>query len=253
MQDVMPVTTARTFDAGPGPGGRIGLLVLGRDPVCELECADVVGRDDVTLHVARVADPADFSAETLATLAGPIAASAVSILAGDRLDVIAVACASAVLAVGPEVLARKLKQHRPAVQVTDPGTAAIAVLRAAGARRLSLLLTTADPVVNQRTIAGYEAAGFEVTRALTLSLADDKAMSTLSLRSISEALAAAEDQSSDAIFVPCTALRTWLAVGRSRGPGDRPVLTGNRAMIVHAKCLASGAALPASLKQLFER
>ena len=253
MRDVIPVTTTRTFDAGPGPGGRIGLLVLGRDPVCELECAEVVGRGDVTLHVARVPDPPDFRAETLATLAGPIAASALSILAGDRLDVIAVACASAVLAIGPEVLEWTLRQHRPSVQVTDPGTAAVAVLRAVGARRLSLLLTTADPVVNQRTVARYEAAGFEIDRAITLSLADDKAMSTLSLQSIAEALAAADDPRSDAILVPCTALRTSLAVGRSRDRDDRPVLTGNRAMIVHAKCMALGAVLPQSLEQLVGR
>ena len=253
MQDATPVATSRTFDAGPGAAGRIGLLVLGRDPVCELECADVVGKGDVTLHVARVADPVDFRADTLAKLAGPIAESACSILAGDRLEVIAVACASAVLTIGPEALARKLRQSRPSVQVTDPGTAAIAVLKAAGARRLSLLLTTADPVVNQRTIAKYEAAGFEVIRALTLSLADDKAMSTLSLQSITEALAAVEAPRSDATFVPCTALRTWLAIGRFRNPRDRPVVTGNRAMMVHAKCMASGAALPASLEELTVR
>ena len=253
MRDVVPVTTSRTFDAGPGSGGRIGLLVLGRDPVCELECADIVGKGDITLHVARVTDPADFRADTLAMLAGPIAAAASSILAGDRLDVIAVACASAVLAIGPEALARKLGLSRPSVRVTDPGTAAVAVLKAAGARRLSLLLTTADPVVNRRTVAKYEGAGFEITRALTLSLADDKAMSTLSLQSISEALAAAEDPASDTTFVPCTALRTWLAIDRGRSPRDRPVVTGNRAMMVHARSMVSGAALPASLERLVER
>ena len=248
MQTVAQVTLAKTFDAGPGSAGRIGLLVLGRDPVCELECADLVRGGDITLHVARIADPGDFRAETLAMLAEPICAAADSILAGDRLDVVAVACAAAVLAIGPEVLVQKLRRGRPSLHVTDPGTAAVAVLNAAGVRRLSLLFTTADPVVNERTIARYDAAGFEITRALTLGLPDDKSMSTLSLNTISEALVAAVHPRSEATLVPCTAMRTWLAIAQSASADAQPVLTGNHAMIVHAKSLALGTGLPACLK-----
>lgn len=252
MQTVLSVAGGNTFDAGPGSDGRIGLLVLGRDPVCELECADVVGPVDITLHVARIPDPADFRAGTLALLAKPIVATADSVLAGDRLDVLAVACASAVLAIGPMELTKMLRRTRPEVHVTDPGTAALAALKAAGVSRLSLLLTTSDPVVNQRTVMRFAEAGFEIVQAVTLSLADDKAMSTLSLESISRALAVAADPRSEVIFVPCTAMRTWQAIDASRRIGDCFVLTGNRAMIVHARCLASGSALPTSLEQLVQ-
>lgn len=248
MQTVAPVPFTKSFDAGPGSGGRIGLLVLGRDPVCEVECSALVSGGDVTLHVARIADPVDFRAETLAMLAEPICAAADSILADDRLDVVAVACASAVLAIGAEALAQKLKRARPSLEVTDPGTAAVAVLNAAGVRRLSLLLTTADPEVNERTISRYEAAGFEIARARTLCLADDKSMSTLSLHTISEALTAVAHPRSEAILAPCTAMRTWLTVAQSANAYNHPVLTGNRAMIMHARSLAAGIALPDFLR-----
>ncbi|MBZ9726310.1 hypothetical protein LB554_20420 [Mesorhizobium sp. CO1-1-11] len=251
MPSVLPVTTDKNFDAGPGARGRIGLLVLGRDPVCETECAHALTREDQTLHVARIADPRDFTRQSLADLAQPIAKVADTLLRDDRLDVIAVACAAAALAIGRDELSAMLKLGRPNLKVTDPGAAAIAVLRAAGVRRIGLLLTTADSAINQKTVAAYEAEGFEVARALTLSLADDRAMSTLSIGSIRQALAEADDPSADVLLVPCTAMRTWQALPKLHASLLRGrVLTGNQAMMTHAMCLADGTDLPNSLDQL---
>lgn len=251
MPSVAPVITPKVFDVGPGPRGRIGLMVLGRDPVCETECSYALTSQDLTLHVARIPDPIDFTRESLAALAQPIADVASTVLRDDRLDVIAVACSAAAMAIGRDSLSAILRLGRPQLKVTDPGAAAIAVLKAAGVRRLSLLLTTSDPAINERTVSVYEAEGFEVIRALTLGLADDRAMSTLSLDSIQQSLAEVDDPSAEVVLVPCTAMRTWQAIPKSLNSElSGRVLTGNRAMMIHAMCLASDTALPRAREQL---
>ncbi|MHC1550194.1 hypothetical protein [Phyllobacterium sp. K27] len=226
-------------------------MVLGRDPVCETECSYALTSQELTLHVARIPDPIDFTRQSLAALAQPIADVASTVLRDDRLDVIAVACSAAAMAIGRDSLSTILRLGRPQLNVTDPGAAAIAVLKAAGVRRISLLLTTSDPAINQRTVAGYEAEGFEVIRALTLRLAHDRAMSTLSLVSIQQSLAEADDPSAEVVLVPCTAMRTWQAIPKSMNSRlSGRVLTGNRAMMIHAMSLASGTALPRTIEQL---
>jgi maleate isomerase len=229
-------------------------MVLGRDPVCETECNNALTSQELSLHVARIPDPIDFTREPLAALAQPIADVARTLLRDDRLDVIAVACSAAAMAIGRESLSNLLRLKRPELKVTDPGAAAIAVLKAAGVRRISLLLTTSDPAINERTVAVYEAEGIDVIRALTLGLADDRAMSTLGLDSIQQSLIEADDPSAEVILVPCTAMRTWQAIPKSMNSRlSGRVLTGNRAMMIHAMCLASDATLPRTLEQLTPR
>lgn len=239
MPDSVPVVPA-AFDEGPGRRGRIGLLVLGSDPVCEIECATYL-EDGWSLHVGRIPDPADFSPGSFAGLEPGIVSAAGSILPRDRVDCIAIACASAATVIGRERLKSRLQAQRPGIAVTDPAQAALAVLKGAAVRRIALLLTTADRDVNARTLATYRDSGLTVVSARTFAFDTDREMSTATPACIAGALLDVDHPEAEVILVPCTALRTWQAALQPACAGLRPkVLTGNRALMLDAAALVDG-------------
>jgi maleate isomerase len=212
-------------------------VVLANDPVCEIECGTYLAGSDISLHVTRVANPDDFSPEALVRLEPRILGAVGALLPDDRIDCIALACASAASAIGRPRLRQLIEERRPGVFLTDPGLAAIETMRAAGIRRISLLLTPTDPKTNAMAVQAYEEAGFEVLKALTCGLSTDRLMSTARLDFIRAALEEVDDPKAEAIFVPCTALRTWLAVESLPSELRTRLLTGNQALMSHAKAV----------------
>lgn len=239
MNPVQQVKTELAFDRGPGPIGRIGLVVLANDPVCEIECASYLTDPAISLHVTRVPSPADFSPPTLAQLEPQIVSAVATLLPADRMDCIALACASAASAIGRPRLGDLVEQLRPGVSFTDPGQAAVEVMRIAGIRRISLLLTPTEPETNALAVRAYAEAGFEVLKAATCGLGTDRLMSTASLGFIQNTIAEVDHPRADIILVPCTALRTWMAIRSLPKTLCARVMTGNQAMMQHAKELVS--------------
>lgn len=236
-------TASKVFDLGPGLSGRVGLIVLADDPVAESEVAATLLNSGVSLSVTRMPTPMNYRHDTLKTLEPDVIAALGMLLPADRLSTVALACGALAGSLGRAHLQERISALRPGVTFTDPGLAALAVLRAQGARRISLLMTPEDEAINQAAAQAYVSQGFEIAWVGTLALRNDLEMSTLSIASICAALNEAASTDADTILVPCTAMRTWEAIPHLDATAGRKVLTGNRAMALHAQSLASGVAL----------
>lgn len=108
--------------------------------------------------------------------------------------------------------------------VTSAG-AMVEALRAVGARRVAV----ASPYtrgLTHRLVKFLEEAGFEVTSSAFLGISSH--ISAVSRRTVKDLVRAAHDPAADAVFVSCTALRTYGVVAELEQDIGCPVLTSNQ-------------------------
>ncbi|MBZ0261883.1 MAG: hypothetical protein K8F90_14945 [Hyphomicrobiales bacterium] len=238
-QPISSSAATKIFDGGPGPEGRVGLIVLADDPVAESEIAACLAGTGISLSVGRMPTPVNYSHETLKTLEPSVLQAMSTLLPADRLSTVALCCSALAGSLGRAHLAERIASDRPGVTFSDPGQAAIEVMRARGSRKISLLLTPEDDGINQAAAKFYASQGFSISWVASLALKNDLEMSTLSIDSICDALTGAAAADADTILVPCTAMRTWEAAKRLDHATSSRILTGNRALALHAQSLAS--------------
>src|SRR5512134_3558327 len=99
----------------------------------------MVQGEDVAFYATRLANRNPTTLENLRAMAAGLGEAAAVILPGERLDAIAFACTSAVVALGADAVLGRLAARRPGVPCTTPMTAALAAFDRLGVRRIALL------------------------------------------------------------------------------------------------------------------
>lgn len=226
------------LDQGISHRGAIGLVVLATDHTIEHEWRNMLRLDGVGFYECRLANSPDINPETLAAMEKDIAASVALIRPGEHLDVVAFGCTSGAMVIGEEKVFARIRQARPGVACTTPITAALAGLRALGARRIALLTPYVQSV--SEWMAGYiEERDIPVVRAGSFNHANDNEVARIDAASIREAvLSLGSDPAVDAVFVSCTSLRVADQVAALEEKLGKPVLSSNHAMAWHALRLA---------------
>ena len=230
---------AHELDGGVAPRAAIGLIVLASDHTIEAEWRAIVPRfAGVGVFASRIMNSPEINAETLAAMEAGLVQCTAVLRPGERIDVVGYACTSGSMVIGPENVAARVHEARPASAVTNPFTAALTALDAMGARRIALLTPYIDEV-NQGMRRAIIAAGLEVPVMGSFNLADDNAVARISERSIEDALVdLAADDSVDAAFVACTSLRVCGIVERAEQRVGKPITSSNHALAWHCLRLA---------------
>ena len=144
---------------------------------------------------------------TLAEMEKGLAGATGLILPGSKLDVVAYGCTSGTVVIGEEQVFARIREARPEVACTTPITAAIAGLKALGAKRIALLTPYIEEV-NQMFRGFIEARGIEVPVMGSFNHENDIEVARItedSIRAAVRRLVAAGRI--DAVFVSCTSLR----------------------------------------------
>lgn len=227
------------LDGGIGERARIGLVVLATDQTIEHEWRLVFAHvRGVALYESRLWNEVRITPETLAAMEGDIAQATRLIMPVLPLSVVAFGCTSAAMVLGEERIAARVHEARPAVPVTTPIGAALAALRALGARRIAVL-TPYSRAVNDIVRRYLEARGVEVPVFGSFEEEDDSKVARITPASIeAAALELGRDPRVEAVFVSCTSLRL---VERGRTIEEKlgkPVTSSNHAMAWHALRLA---------------
>jgi len=129
------------------------------------------------------------------------------ILPGERIDVIAFACTSGAMVIGDEAVAARIREARPGVACTTPLAAAVAGLKALGARRIALLTPYVDRL-NRMMRDDIEARGLAVSVMGSFNHENDNEVACIDAGSVERAaLELGAHESVDAVFVSCTSLR----------------------------------------------
>lgn len=224
-------------DAGIGLRANLGLLVLRTDQTIEDEFRFAVPSEGVALYEARLYNDAEITPEKLARMYDELPAT-LDLLPAVTFNVIGFACTSGALVIGEDRIAARVRGALPAVQVTDPVTAARAALGALGVSRIALL-TPYVTDINHSLRRALMARGMDIPVMGSFNEPDDNTVARISAESIEQAiLDIGASTECEAVFVACTSLRVARIVERVEQKLGKPVTSSNHALAWHMLRLA---------------
>jgi maleate isomerase len=211
------------------PGGTVGLLALSTDANIEDNLRRLLP-SDVGLYTTRIMNSDLITLETLRATAGQITAAARTILPDREVDVMVYGCTSGAIVLGHEEVALRLRAAKPRAACVTPAAAAEAALRHLRVRRLSIL-TPYVTQLNEMIAEHFTRAGFEISTIAGFELRRDIDMNRLPPLAIIEAASQVCDPATDALFIPCTSMRTTTVIDEIESIIGRPVVTSNQALV----------------------
>ena len=219
------------FGSEPGAGWSYGFIGLATDRACEHDVRAFLP-DDETVEVFGVRIPMATVAsnETLLELRDHISEAARRIMPWGRVDAIGFGCTSGSVAVGTDLLAKKINAVRPGLPVINPVDGAADALAQLGARRIALI--TPYQSGPSALIEGYFAQkGIEAVTKASFFLDGDPDMNRVSAEALIEAGAKlGSHKDADALFISCTGLVTNKVVAPLEAKLGKPVVTSNQAL-----------------------
>lgn len=239
------------LDRGIAHKARIGLVVLATDNTLEHEFRQMLQIDGVAFYQSRLPNAKEINPTTLAAMEQEIPRATDLILPGIPLDVVAYCCTSGTIVIGEDNVFARIREARPKVACTTPITAAIAGLKALGARRIALLTPYVDEV-NQMFRRFIEARDLEVPVMGSFNHEDDNEVARISPASVrAAALELGRYPQVDAVFVSCTSLRLASFADSLELDLSKPVTSSNHALAWHCLRLAGYKPPVPGLGQLF--
>jgi len=227
-----------TLDGGVAERAAIGLIVLATDNTIEHEFRRTLALPGVGVYESRILNDPEINPTTLARMAERMREAAGLILPGARLDVIAYACTSGALVIGEERVAARIREARPGIAVTTPMGAALAGLKALGARRIALLTPYVE-TVNAMMRSHIEDRGIAVPVMGSFNHENDLEVARIAPASIAEAACElGRHEAVDAVFIACTSLRLVDFVDHLEAELGKPVTSSNHALAWHCLRLA---------------
>jgi maleate isomerase len=219
------------FGGGPGAVWSYGFIGLSTDRVCEADVRAFLPDDD-TLEVFGVRIPMSTTAsnETLAALRDHVTECAKQLIPWGRMDAIGFGCTSGAVAVGTDLLAKKINAVRPGVPVINPVDGAADALHLLGTRKVALI--TPYQLGPSGLIEGYfKQKGIEAVTKGSFFLDGDPDMNRVSTESLIEAgSAVGSHKDAEALFISCTGLTTNKVVATLEARLGKPVVTSNQAL-----------------------
>lgn len=239
------------LDRGIAHHARIGLVVLATDNTLEHEFRQMLRIDGVAFYESRIPNSVDINPASLAAMEKGIATATDLILPGVDLDVVAYCCTSGTVVIGEENVFARIHEARPGVACTTPITAAIAGLKALGARRIALLTPYVDEV-NQMFGRFIEARDLQVPVMGSFNHENDNEVARISPDSLRAAITELGSyRQVDAVFVSCTSLRLASFVESLEADLGKPVTSSNHALAWHCLRLAGYTAPVPGFGRLF--
>lgn len=233
-------------DGGAGARARLGLIVLHVDETIESEFRHLAGLDGVAVYTTRVPSGAQLNEATIQAMAADIPAAARLFPPAANFDVIAYACTSGATIIGPDNVARIIREarapHGPGsfaqVHITDPLTAVKAATRVLGVQRLGFV-TPYIASVSAAMRAALEADGLTITGFGSFAQSEEAVVARITPESTYRAiLQVGRSADCDAVFVSCTNVRTLRILADAESALGLPVISSNQALAWHMLHLA---------------
>ena len=217
---------------GPsGSAATLGLVVLQADETLEQDFRQIFPDRDIAIYTSRIPSGDALNAETIAAMEAELTRGAQLLPRAARFDAVGYGCTSGTTLIGAEAVAQMLRQGVDTPVVTDPLTAALAALRALGARRLGLVTPYIDSIAGPVRDA-FGAAGIDVCQTLSFGEEVEARVARISPQSIIEAARAAA-LGAEAVFLSCTNPRTLGCITALEAELGLPVLSSNQVLAWH--------------------
>jgi maleate isomerase len=205
----------------------VGVLALGEDRVVSQEIRAFLSDVGVEVLTTRVGMPATFTLEGFGAMGEAFRRGAASL--SQRCSVVAVACASAAVAVGPARLRKLVAEGLSGAEVVEPITAYLESLEARSVKRIGLVTPYAAET-HGALVELLAERGLTVGGGLRLRVPAGHAPSDVSPASIGAAVRGADHRGVEALVISCTALPTVQLLDDMESQLEIPVVTTNRAL-----------------------
>lgn len=223
--------------AEPAPA-TMGLIVLQADETIEQDFRRSVSGAEARLFVSRVPSRPTVTRDTLAEMSRTLPAAAALFPDPVRFDVVGYGCTSGSSVIGPDRVADLIGSACRTAHVTNPLSALIALCRARGVTRLTLLSPYIEEV-SETLRQALDRAGITTPVFGSFDIAEEEKVARISERSIVDAaVSLGRSGDTDALFLSCTNLRTLDAIPRIEAALGRPVFSSNQALAWHMRALA---------------
>lgn len=231
----------------PVPGGRmeenygekirVGLIALCDDLAVDRDFARMVPDDRVALVISRIFLEQPNSKRTFLDMADRIPDTVRLLCPLLRLDSIVFGCTSATSYIGESRVTELVRSARPGVNVTNPGSGAIAALKALGAERVSVI--TPYTIANTANVVRMlKAGGIEAVQVSCFGFDTDMDIGSVPRDAYLEQARKADHGDAQAIFVSCTATKALDVIDGIEAATGLPCVTSNQAAFWHAMQLA---------------
>ena len=216
---------------------RVGLIALCDDLAVDRDFARMVPDDRVALVTSRIFLEQPNSERTFLDMADRIPDTVRLLCPLLRLDSIVFGCTSATSFIGEGRVAELVRSARPGVNVTNPGSGAIAALKSLGAKRVSVITpyTVANTANVLRMLAG---GGIEAVQVTCFGFDTDMDIGAVPRDAYLEQARKSDHRDAEAIFVSCTATKALDVIDDIEAATGLPCVTSNQAAFWHAMRLA---------------
>ncbi|RWK66798.1 hypothetical protein [Mesorhizobium sp.] len=226
-----------SLDAGMSAQVVIGLIALSTDVVTEYELRNMLPADGVSISATRIRTHNPITIEHLREHASEIAKAAELFVPPESVNVFAYGCTSGSALISQEKLESELHRTVPGAKLTSPMTGAYKAFKTLGIESVSMLAPYPDDVT-AAMVDCLKHAGIRVTSCASLHIENDYEIINVSPDSIVQAGVATNSIDAQALFIPCTGLRTSSVIGHLEARLGKPVITAHQAMLWDALRLA---------------
>ena len=209
---------------------RIGLIALATDFVIEKDFIEIIKDRNIDFFVNRIESYNPLSKENLIKMSEKITDVAKNILPDENIDCIVYGCTSGTIAVGYEIIEKKVKAAKPKAKITTPSSAAIKALKKLNIKKLSIF-TPYNKKLNDEVLEYFSNQGFIIVANTYLDIAADYDIGKVDQNFLYETLSKIEIADADALFVSCTALPVLNIIDRLEKKLNKPVVTSNQSLI----------------------
>lgn len=204
----------------------IGLVVLSCDPTIEQDFRSAL---DCNIYVNRIPFVSPVTVENLQAMEHSLTQAVSDIVPDEPLDAVVYGCTSGSMLIGNSRVIELVHSVRPGVKVITPSFSALHSLDTMNAKNIGLVTPYIESV-HDRVADWFGKNGIGVYESAYMDCTTDYEISRIDLDTMVEA-ALEVSVGVDAVFMSCTALRSYEHVQAIEHAVGVPVLTSNQQMI----------------------
>jgi len=212
---------------------RIGLITLGSDFRIEKDFNNLIYGRDIDLFVNRIHCYNPLTNATLAKMAEDITEVTKDILPDQKLDCVAYGCTSGTIAVGYDVIKKRVNLAKPEAKVTTPITSTVKALKVLGINKISIF-TPYTKTINESVVGYFKKKNIIVNSLSYFDIDSDLDIGRVDQNYLFDVLSKIDLEESDALFVSCTALPVLSIIDKLEKKLNKVVLSSNQTLIWEA-------------------
>jgi maleate isomerase len=212
---------------------RIGLITLGSDFRIEKDFNNLIYGKDIDLYVNRIHCYNPLTNATLAKMAEDITEVTKDILPDQKLDCVAYGCTSGTVAVGYDVIKKRVNLAKPEAKVTTPITSTVKALKVLGINKISIF-TPYTKTINESVVGYFKKKNIIVNSLSYFDIDSDLDIGKVDQNYLFDVLSKIDLEDSDALFVSCTALPVLSIIDKLEKKLNKVVLSSNQTLIWEA-------------------